>query len=90
MLADRMARSLMVGVGVRQGVQRDRSAPQPAQDPPGGESRGRVDQHRPQQVDVDRVRWKAFEDEQVVSQLFHRILAAAISRLRFSNVIGRY
>ena len=70
-----MARALVVRVGVRQGVERHRSAAQPAKDAPGVESRGRVDQDRSQQIDIDQVRGKALENEQVVSELFHVIPA---------------
>ena len=57
---------------VRQRVQRDLPAAQPAEDPPRRESRGRVDQHLAQQVDVDRIGGKPLEDEHVVGQLLHR------------------
>ena len=70
---DRVARTLMVGGGVRQGVEADRAVAEPALDAPDVEPRSRVDQYSSHQIDVYQVRWKAFEDEQVVSQLFHLI-----------------
>ena len=46
--ANRVARTLVVRVGVRQGVEGDRAATQAAHDAAGVESRGRVDQDRSQ------------------------------------------
>ena len=72
-LADRMTCTLMIGVCMRQSVQSNCSASKSAQDPSRVESRRRVDQDVAEQVSVDRVRRKAFQDVQVVSQLFHGV-----------------
>ncbi len=62
----------MIGMSVRQCVQSDLPAPKPTKNPWGREPCGRVDQHFAQQVDVDRIGRKAFEDVEVVGQLLHR------------------
>ena len=64
--------ALMVGVGVRERVGGDGAAAQLAQDPLGGMSRARVDEHVTDQVDVDRVRRKPVEQVEVVGEPLHR------------------
>ncbi len=67
---------------MREGVQPNRAILQSTEDTPGCESRSRIDEDIPQQIDVDRVWRKTLQYKHVFRQLFHRILVTASATCR--------
>jgi hypothetical protein len=71
-LANGVTRSLVIGMGVRQGVGRDGLTLELAEDPSNVETGTRVDQDAVHQVDVDDMGREAAKLEEAVGESFHR------------------
>ncbi len=76
LLADLVARALVVGVGVGQRVRGDRPSPQLLRIEPACVAGAGVDEHVTEQVEVDRVRRQRAQHVDVVGELLHRCARA--------------